>query len=131
MYSHITVGTNDAAAAIAFYDAFFNALGRSRFHGDSEMGFAAYGEESGDQFWVLPPFDDKPATAGNGTHIAFLGATRAVVRRAHSAALAHGGTDEGLPGLRTHYHPNYYGAYCRDPDGNKLQIVCHAPEDAS
>lgn len=125
MFSHVTIGTNDPDRAFAFYDAVFGALGIQRFHhGD---GHAAYGEAEGDQTWVMTPFDGKSASVGNGTHIAFLARTRAQVDAAHAAALAHGGTDEGLPGLRPQYHANYYGAYMRDPDGNKIQAVCHAP----
>lgn len=128
MYSHVTVGTNDAGRAIAFYDAVLGILGHARFHGDADAGNAGYGIADDDQFWVLPPYDDRPATVGNGTHIAFLAPTRDAVRRCHAAALENGGRDEGLPGPRERYHPSYYGAYFRDPDGNKLQVVCHAPE---
>jgi lactoylglutathione lyase len=59
---------------------------------------------------------------------AFLAASRALVDRAHETALAHGGTSEGPPGLRPEYHANYYGAYFRDPDGNKLCVACHSPD---
>ena len=59
--------------------------------------------------------------------VAFLAETRAAVDRAHAVALAHGGRDEGAPGPRPEYHAHYYGAYVRDPDGNKLCFVCHAP----
>ena len=131
MYSHITVGTNDGGKAIAFYDAVLGVLGHKRCHGTPEEGFGGYGDMRGDQFWVLPPFDGAPATIGNGTHVAFFAETRQAVRNVYETALAHGGTDEGAPGLRPHYHPNYYGAYFRDPGGNKLQVVCHyAPEKA-
>jgi lactoylglutathione lyase len=60
--------------------------------------------------------------------IALLAPTRALVRNAYAAGLAAGGTDEGPPGLRPHYHADYYGAYLRDPDGNKLALACHGPE---
>lgn len=126
MFSHVTLGTNDFARATVFYDAVFAALGIKRFY--SGDGYAAYGEMEGNQTWVMHPFDGKPATVGNGTHVAFLAPDRASVRAFYDAALANGGSDEGAPGLREHYHPNYYGAYVRDPDGNKLQAVCHMPE---
>ena len=63
---------------------------------------------------------------GNGQMTAFLAADRATVDRAHAVALAQGGHCEGPPGLRPEYHANYYGAYFRDPDGNKLCVACHA-----
>lgn len=74
---------------------------------------------------MVPPFNGQPAVPGNGVHIAFKVDSRDLVDAFHRTALEHGGTDEGPPGLRAHYHPNYYGAYVRDPDGNKLQAVCH------
>lgn len=73
----------------------------------------------------MKPFDDNPATAGNGAHIAFLATRRSAVDAFHAAAMANGGSDEGAPGPRPHYHDHYYGAYVRDPEGNKLQAVCH------
>jgi predicted lactoylglutathione lyase len=79
-------------------------------------------------FWLLRPHDRKDASPGNGAMMAFAAPTRAAVDAFHAAALAVGGTDEGAPGLRTHYHPDYYGAYVRDLDGNKLCAVCHRPE---
>lgn len=123
MYSHVTVGTNDMARARDFYGPVMAALEKKSFtEGENHTG---YGEAGGAQFWVLSPFDGKPASVGNGSHVAFLAATRAMVDAFHAAALANGGVDEGAPGPRPHYHPNYYGAYVRDPDGNKLQAVCH------
>lgn len=125
MFSHATIGTNDMPRAVAFYDAVFACLEIERFHLADD--YAGYGNAHSDQVWVMKPFDGKPATVGNGTHIAFLAESRDQVDAFHKAALAHGGTDEGAPGLRQHYHPNYYGAYVRDPDGNKIQAVCHKP----
>jgi catechol 2,3-dioxygenase-like lactoylglutathione lyase family enzyme len=88
-------------------------------------GVLGYGLPTGVKLFVVHPFDGKQAVAGNGVHAAFAASSRAVVDQFHALALANGGTDEGAPGLRPHYHPNYYGAYVRDPDGNKLQAVCH------
>lgn len=123
MYSHVTLGTNDYDRAVAFYDAVMEILGHEvLFKLD---GVAAYGEATGPKLFILPPFDGKPARPGNGVHAAFKVQSRAQVDAFYTAALAHGGTDEGPPGLRPHYHPNYYGAYVRDPDGNKIQAVCH------
>lgn len=76
----------------------------------------------------MRPIDREPATVGNGITIAFEAPDRATVDRFHAEALAAGGTDAGPPGLRPQYHPDYYGAYARDPDGNKLCCACHRPE---
>ena len=126
MFSHVTVGTNDFARAEPFYDAVMAVLGHPVMF--KMPGALAYGEPAGEKFFVLTPFDRQEARAGNGVHAAFKAASRAEVDAFHAAALANGGTDEGPPGLRAYYHPNYYGAYVRDPDGNKLQAVCHRRE---
>ena len=125
LFGHVTLGTNNLERAGKFYDAVLATLGHAR--GLERDTFISYGDRSGSRFFVMKPFDGGPATAGNGTHVAFLAPSRAAVDAFHAAALAAGGSDEGAPGLRPHYHADYYGAYVRDPDGNKLQAVCHAP----
>jgi len=128
MISHVTVGSNDIARAKAFYAKVMAALGYVRVvEGDDHF---AYGESatSPATFWVLAPFDGRPAERGNGWHCAFLAPSRAAVDAFHAAALAAGGSDEGAPGLRPRYSETYYGAYVRDADGNKLQAVCYRAE---
>ncbi|MCJ8336215.1 MAG: VOC family protein, partial [Epibacterium sp.] len=71
----------------------------------------------------------RPATWGNGTQVAFVADTKEDVRAFHDTALRLGGSSEGEPGPRPHYGENYFAAYVRDPDGNKLQAVCYASED--
>jgi catechol 2,3-dioxygenase-like lactoylglutathione lyase family enzyme len=123
MYSHVTLGTNDFTKSVGFFDAVMNVLGHpTLFKVD---GTAAYGTATGPKLFILSPFDGKAARPGNGVHAAFIVDARAKVDAFYAAALAHGGTDEGAPGVRPHYHPNYYAAYVRDPDGNKIQAVCH------
>ena len=123
MFSHVTLGSNDLARSRVFYDAVMKALGHKLLF-ELPQTFA-YGEPAGPKLFILPPFDGKEARPGNGAHAAFKVESRATVDAFHAAALANGGSDEGKPGLRPHYHPNYYGAYVRDPDGNKIQAVCH------
>ena len=123
MFGHVTVGTKDLKHAGSFYDAVLGVLGHVRAF--ERKTLICYGHRAGSRFFVMLPFDGNAASVGNGTHIAFDAASRVVVDGFHSMALASGGTDEGLPGLRRHYHDHYYGAYVRDPDGNKLQAVCH------
>lgn len=124
MYSHTTLGTNDWVQAKSFWKAVSKALELPQLF--EHDGGVAYGTLTGPKIFIGPTFNGELATHGNGTHIAFLAKTRAAVDAFHAAALAHGGSNEGEPGLRPHYHPNYYGAYVRDPDRNKLQAVCHS-----
>ena len=123
MYSHTTLGTNDWQRARPFWIAVMDALGNPILF-EYDRGIA-FGEATGPKLFVGPTFDGQPATNGNGTHIAFIAKDRPTVDAFYAAALANGGSDEGPPGPRPHYHPNYYGAYVRDPDGNKVQAVCH------
>jgi catechol 2,3-dioxygenase-like lactoylglutathione lyase family enzyme len=124
MYSHVTLGSNDIARAEAFYDPIMQLLGHPVLM--KGPGVLGYGLPTGEKLFVLHPFDGKEARAGNGVHAAFKVDARALVDQFHALALANGGTDEGPPGPRPHYHPNYYAAYVRDPDGNKIQAVCHS-----
>jgi catechol 2,3-dioxygenase-like lactoylglutathione lyase family enzyme len=126
MFSHVTVGSNDIAKAKRFYDEVAKPLGLV-WHMESAGGIG-YGRKGGrPQLWIVQPLDKQAASVGNGTTIGLDAETRPAVDAAYAAAMANGGKDEGKPGLRTHYHPNYYGAYVRDPDGNKVCIVCHKP----
>ena len=124
MFSHVTLGTNDWQRARPFWIAVMETLGHPIMF--EREGGIAFGPPVGPKTFIGPPFDGQPAASGNGVHVAYLVADRATVDAFHAAALAHGGSDEGAPGLRPHYHPAYYGAYVRDPDGNKLQAVCHS-----
>ena len=127
MLLYATVGTNDLARAGLFYDAVLPSLGyRRQKQGPDEIGYAG-DEDVRCRFWVVEPFNREPATYGNGVTIAFDAPTRASVDAFHAAALAAGGTDEGAPGLRP-FHPDFYAAFIRDPDGNKLVAVCEKAE---
>ena len=120
---YITLGTNDIARSGRFYDPVMATLGLiRRATRDNELG---YGPDDGSRirFWVTLPFDGKPATFGNGSMPALVAHSRAAVDAFHRAALAHGGSDEGAPGLRP-FHANFYACYVRDPHGNKLSAVC-------
>lgn len=126
MFSHVTVGSNDVAKAKSFYDGVGQALGLALLA--DYPSAVAYGRPGGrPQLWILNPLDRKVASVGNGVTIGLEAPDRHAVDAAYKAGLSAGGKDEGAPGLREHYHPNYYGAYLRDPDGNKICIVCHKP----
>ena len=130
MFSYVSLGTRDLSRALRFYDAALAPLGHRRVEDfDPEDRSAAWGlDDPGPHLWVTQPFDGGPATVGNGVMVSFLAESRAAVDAFHAAALAHGGTDEGAPGLRPQYGPQFYAAYVRDPDGNKLNAVCYRPE---
>lgn len=123
---YTTVGVSDFDRSLAFYDAIFGALGYRRSE-DAAEGWAGWGPsyDEGVSFWICPPFDGQPPTAGNGTMIALRARNDAEVRAFHTAALANGGRSEGEPGTRELYGPTFYVAYVRDPDGNKLACVFH------
>lgn len=131
MLHYLTLGSSDIGRSGRFYDAVLGALGIDRFKTlDHEIGYAAGGrgdDETVFRIWVVKPFDEKPATAGNGSMLAFSAPSRAAVDDFHRLALANGGSDEGKPGLRP-YGDNFYACYIRDPDGNKLSAVCRRPE---
>lgn len=123
MFLYITLGTNDLDRATRFYDPVMATLGliRARTETD-EIGYAAP-DGARCQLWVTRPYDGKPATVGNGSMPALIAHSQAAVDAFHRAALAHGGSDEGAPGLRP-FGPSFYACYVRDPDGNKLSAVC-------
>lgn len=120
MISHLSVGSNDMDKARKFYCPVLEVLGLHllRDHGESlDFGAGPF------TFSIETPVNGKPATAGNGVHIAFAAETRKIVQDFHDAALANGGIDAGAPGLRPEYDEHYYGAFVLDPDGNKLEAV--------
>ena len=124
MFSHVTIGADEPEKLEGFYDAVLGTLGIAPFF--KLPGTLSYGTAAGPKVFVLKPFNGEAHVPGNGGHVAFLAPDRASVDAFHAKALEMGGTSEGAPGLRPHYHPNYYGAYVRDPAGNKLQAVCHS-----
>jgi len=126
------LGTNDLRRAAAFYDATLATLELSRCAtGDSDwdktsIGWGTYENDGAREIalWVTAPFDGQRASAGNGTMVALAAKSWAQVEAFHAAALANLGTSEGVPGLRPQYNADFYAAYVRDPDGNKLAVVC-------
>lgn len=121
--SHVSIGTNDYTMAKRFYDAVLGTLD-IRCVMDFEGG-AGYGREF-PEFWIQSPHDGKPAAAGNGTHVCFRAASVEEVKAFHEKALALGATDEGGPGHRPEYTSDYYAAFVRDLDGNKIEAMVFA-----
>lgn len=121
MLGHLSMGVADLDRAAAFYDASMAALGFARvWRFDDAVG---YGEPDGPDRLALflRPEAGRPLAAGPGFHLAFHASSRAAVDAFHAAALEHGGTCEGPPGLRPHYGATYYACFVRDPDGHKLE----------
>jgi lactoylglutathione lyase len=132
MFSHIFISVTDFERALRFYTPLMDSLGLVQRFCDADKPWAGWHSPVMPRplFVICTPYDGQAHHPGNGQMVAFAAPSRASVRAAHATALAHGGTDEGAPGLRPHYHADYYGAYFRDPDGNKLCVACHAPEPA-
>ena len=127
MIGYVTIGMNDGERSGRFYDAVMNAIGNERKFSDG--GWLGYGRKGEDSHgvYVCPPHDGKPATVGNGTMIAFVAPSKDAVHKAYHDGLANGGTDEGAPGPRPADSTTFYGAYMRDPTGNKICVFAKGP----
>ncbi|MEL7330850.1 MAG: VOC family protein [Cyanobacteria bacterium J06560_2] len=128
MFDHLSIGVTDLDKSLTFYDAALKPLGINPMFAMRDRGIAAYVGADQVSFWLyskdanqqgLGVFPSPPRF-----HLAFRAADRAAVDAFYAAAIEKGGTDEGPPGIRAHYHPNYYAAYVRDPNGYKIEAVC-------
>ena len=124
MLDHVTIGVENLERSTRFYDAALATLGITRLYAEGNR-FAGYGIAPKAFFWI--GIRETPQT---GAHVAFTAADRATVDRFYAQAIAAGGNDNGRPGVRAHYHANYYGAFVLDPDGHNIEAVCHAPESS-
>jgi catechol 2,3-dioxygenase-like lactoylglutathione lyase family enzyme len=133
MIAYVTVGADDLAKAKRFYAAFLPALGYTLSEGPEGLSYAlpvAAGQRPTlPDFYVKPPFNGAPASAGNGAMVAFEASTQAEVQRLHAAACLAGGSDEGQPGFRAAYGPRFYVGYLRDPHGNKIALFSCNPAE--
>ncbi|WP_299045606.1 VOC family protein [uncultured Tateyamaria sp.] len=133
MIAYVCVGVDDIDRAERFYSAFLPALGYGleRYHGDLSYALpVAPGQAPvSPEFYVKVPFDRGPASAGNGTMVAFEARSQQQVRDLHAAAVAAGGQDEGPPGFRAAYGANFFVAYLRDPQGNKVALFSSDPNE--
>ncbi len=133
MIAYVTVGADDIARAKRFYSAFLPALGYELEEGSEGLSYVLP-EHPGQSvalpdLYVKPPFDGRPASAGNGVMIAFEARNQKQVRDLHSGALVAGGEDEGPPGFRGSYGPHFYVGYLRDPQGNKIALFSSDPNE--
>jgi catechol 2,3-dioxygenase-like lactoylglutathione lyase family enzyme len=125
MLDHVSFGSNNLIAARAFYLPVMATLGL-RIVAEEIGLYVDFGVDE-ILFSLETPFDGRPASVGNGSHICFKAKDRATVDAFYAAAIAAGARCDGPPGLRPKYHANYYGAFVRDLDGNKIEAVCHTP----
>jgi catechol 2,3-dioxygenase-like lactoylglutathione lyase family enzyme len=128
MLDHTGIAVSDLKKSKRFYEQAFGPLSIALMvevtaEQSGGGGHAGFGKNGKAFFWI-----GDGGRAGGPAHFAFTADSRAFVDEFHRAALAAGGTDNGAPGLRTYYHPNYYGAFVLDPDGNNVEAVCHRPE---
>lgn len=121
MIDHLSIGVRDLAAAQRFYDAALAPLGYRRLSTDE--GSLGYGDDTV-RFWILKVARPVPADPGSGLHVCFTAPSRESVDAFHEAALKHGGADNGRPGVRADYAPDYYAAFVTDPDGYRLEAYC-------
>ena len=120
--SYLMMGSNDLERSRRFYDAVMPHIGGTPGHNYEGYTFS-YDIGGGISVWIARPHDKGAATPANGSMPGFACADKAAVDAAHAAALANGGSNEGDPGPRPIYGPDFYGAYVRDPDGNKMSFV--------
>ncbi len=127
MLDHVSLGVSDIERSRNFYDAALRPLGLVRIVDFGDGRGSDYGDAPGStgvQFTITREVAIVPSA---GSHLCFRAPDRMAVRAFHSAALAAGGRDDGGPGLRP-YHAHYYGAFILDPDGHRIEAVCHAPD---
>ena len=121
MLDHVTIGVTDPERSTRFYDLALLPLGIERLYGEGGA-FAGYGIRPKAFFWI-----GRRSAPQTSVHVAFGARDRATVDQFYKTALAAGGLDNGQPGIRPDYHPNYYGAFVLDPDGHNIEAVCHLP----
>lgn len=127
MLDHVSLGVSDLERSRRFYDGVLKPLGIVRIVDFLERGsdYGAMRGSLGVEFTITTEAGERMTAPG--MHLCFRAPDRAAVRAFHAAALACGGRSDGEPGLRPQYHPDYYAAFALDPDGHRVEAVCHAP----
>jgi catechol 2,3-dioxygenase-like lactoylglutathione lyase family enzyme len=121
MIDHTSINVSNFQNSKEFYTHALAPLGYQLL-AEFDDAVARFGIDSKPDFWIGTGVVNTPRI-----HVAFRAENREIVRAFHEAALKLGGQDRGLPGLRSHYHANYYGAFILDPDGHNIEAVCHLP----
>lgn len=126
MLDHVSITVSDFPRALPFYDAIMQVLGVPCVRrGASSVGYGIRNRPDDDGHSYLSVFASRGTVVADNRHWCFRAPDRAAVDAFHAAALANGGRDDGPPGLRPDYHPSYYAAFVLDPDGNRIEAVCH------
>ena len=131
MLDHVSLGVSDLQCSQRFYDAALRPIGMVRIVDFGEGGGCDYGSMPGSLGVEFTITVESGVIQTRGMHVCFRAPDRAAVFAFHAAAVAAGGQDDGTPGLRTLYHPDYFAAFVLDPDGHRIEVVCHAPEKPS
>jgi catechol 2,3-dioxygenase-like lactoylglutathione lyase family enzyme len=127
---HVSITVRDLARAQRFYDAIFAALDlRKVYQKEDSLGYGERNRPGNDHHSYLSIYLSAAASADPRRHWCFRAQSAAQVRAFHAAGLAAGGRDAGAPGLRPNYHPSYYAAFLEDPEGNRVEAVCHRGEE--
>ncbi|RIX49863.1 MAG: VOC family protein [Rhodocyclales bacterium GT-UBC] len=129
LLDHASIAVSDLATARPFYDAVMAALGADKVYDrEDALGYGARCDTNADDHTCLAVYASPGASSDPKRHWCFKAANRAQVEAFHTAGLAHGGHDDGAPGLRPHYHAHYFAAFLLDPSGNRIEAVCHRAE---
>jgi len=127
MLDHVSIGVRDLDRSKAFYDVVLATLGYRQVN-DLPDSYGYGPDRDTDEFYIVQRGSDRDVTPGPGFHLAFAAPDRGAVAEFHRVALEQGARDDGAPGLRPRYHANYYAAFVVEPDGHRLEAVCHHPE---
>ncbi len=129
LLDHVSITVKNLDFCKPFYDAIMNALGAEKIYDKEDaLGFGVRCSAADETHTYLTVFSSPGASEDPRRHWCFKAMSRATVRTFHAAGLAHGGKDDGAPGLRPHYHEHYFGAFLLDPEGNRVEAVCHRAE---
>ncbi len=129
MLDHVSITVSDMSSARLFYDAIFEVLGHPCVRRDADViGFGVRNGPDDDSHTYISVVSTGEAVGADRRHWCFRAPNRIAVEAFHAAGLATGGRDDGVPGLRRHYHDSYYAAFLLDPDGNRIEAVCHRVE---
>jgi|SRR5690625_4905505 len=130
LLDHVSITVKDLGRCRPFYDAIMEALGAAKVYDyDDALGFGVRCNAAEDLHTCLAVYSSEHAAGDPRRHWCFKAINRAHVRDFYEAGLQHGGQDDGAPGIRPHYHEHYFGAFLLDPEGNRVEAVCHRAED--